>query len=391
MTKPEDTVISNAKWVGRFPRNEIISLIDENRRHNLGESTARDLSFGDLLDLLEDDREALRSLSLGYGSSTGSPVLRQVVADACGIPSDWVITTQGCALGMFLLAFELCRPGDEAVLVTPCFPHSRDGLNSCGVRIRQVPVRFSDGYRIDPSRIADALSPATRLVSIATPQNPSGVRVPEATIRAILDAMTARAPDAWLFVDETYRDATYGNEMPLPSAAATGRRVITGSSVSKAHGAPGLRVGWLTVADDDLRQRLAVAKFNTVISGSVVGEALAAALLARASSVLAPRRALLAAGLASLAQWHARERHRLEWIRPDAGALCCFRLAPGAFDAIAVERFWAALPGNELQLASGTWFGDEPGVFRLGFGYLPVADLPAALAAVSRAMDQAVA
>ncbi len=391
MTKPEDTVISKAEWVGRFPRNEIISLIDENRRHNLGESTGRDLTFGDLLDLLEDDGEALRSLSLGYGSSAGSQVLRQVVADACGISPDWVITTQGCALGLFLLAFELCRPGDEVVLVTPCFPHSRDGLRGCGVQVRQVPVRFSDGYRIDPSRIADALSPATRLVSIATPQNPSGVRVPEATVRAILDAMTARAPDAWLFVDETYRDATYGNEMPLPSAAAMGRRVITGSSVSKAHGAPGLRVGWLTVADDDLRQRLAVAKFNTVISGSVVSEALAAALLSRAGSVLGPRRALLAEGLAILAQWHARERHRLEWIRPDAGALCCFRLAPGAFDSAAVERFWAALPGNDLQLASGTWFGDERRVFRLGFGYLPVADLPAALAAVSRAMDQAVA
>ena len=391
MTKQEDTVISNAEWVGRFPRNEIISLIDENRRHNLGESTARDLTFGDLLDLLEDDGEALRSLGLGYGSSAGSPVLRQVVADACGIPPDWVITTQGCALGLFLLAFELCRPGDEAVLVTPCFPHSRDGLRGCGVQVRQVPVRFSDGYRIDPSRIADALSTATRLVSIATPQNPSGVRVPEATIRAILDAMTARAPDAWLFVDETYRDATYGNEVPPPSTAAIGGRLIAGSSVSKAHGAPGLRVGWLTVADDDLRQRLAVAKFNTVISGSVVGEALAAALLARGSSVLAPRRALLAEGLAILAQWHARERHRLEWIRPDAGALCCFQLAPGAFDSAAVVRFWAALPSNDLQLASGSWFGDERRVFRLGFGYLPIADLPAALAAVSRAMDQAVA
>ncbi len=91
--------------------------------------------------------------------------------------------------------------------------------------------------------------------------------------------MRRLAPEAYLFIDETYRDATYGDE-PLPgSAALLGPRVITGASVSKAYGAPGLRVGWLTVRDAGLRERLTIAKMNTVISCSPLDETLAAVVI----------------------------------------------------------------------------------------------------------------
>src|SRR6185312_14116248 len=164
-------------------------------------------------------------------------------------------------------------------------------------------------------------------------------------------------------------------------------RIVTGASVSKALGAPGLRTGWLTVADADLRSRLLVAKMNTVISGSVLDEALAAALLRHRDSVLAPRRRLLANGLAELAAWCELERQRIEWIRPDGGALCCLRLRAECFDDAAVARFWALLPGHDLQLASGAWFGESERVMRLGFGYLPPGRLGPALAALSSVLD----
>jgi DNA-binding transcriptional MocR family regulator len=76
-------------------------------------------------------------------------------------------------------------------------------------------------------------------------------------------------------------------------------------------------------------------------------------------------------------------------VRPDAGALCCVRLKPPAFDAIAVGRFYDALPGNGVRVGNGVWFGDEPRIFRLGFGLLPPPDLDAALAALGLALRQA--
>ena len=374
-------------WRGRFPYNEIISLLDVNRPFNLAESTSQDLTVGDVLDLAGLD--TLRGLKLGYGRSAGSGELREEIAKICQVPAEHIVTTQGTALGLFLLAFETCRPGDEAVLVTPCFPPSRDCLLGAGVTVREVPLSFDDHYLLDLDALAASLSPKTKLVSLASPQNPSGVPTPRATIEKILALLEARAPQAVLFIDETYREATYGDEAAPDSVAGLHPRIVTGCSVSKALGAPGLRTGWLTVADDDLRSRLVVAKMNTVICGSVLDEALATALLRHRETVLAPRRRLLAEGLGELAAWCDAERQRIEWIRPDGGALCCVRLRADRFDDAAVTRFWALLPAHDLQLASGAWFGEQARVFRLGFGYLPPGRLGPALAALSAVLDTA--
>jgi len=257
--------------------------------------------------------------------------------------------------------------------------------------VREVRLRFEDDYRLDPDALAASLSARTRLVSLASPQNPSGLRTPRATVEKILALLEARAPQAVLFIDETYREATYGDEAAPDSFAGLHPHIVTGSSVSKALGAPGLRTGWLTVADADLRSRLVVAKMNTVICGSVLDEALAAALLRNRQTVLAPRRRLLAEGLEELAAWCEAERQRIEWIRPDSGALCCLRLRADKFDTAAVSRFWGLLPRHELQLASGAWFGESDRVLRLGFGYLPPGRLGLALSALSTVLDAATA
>lgn len=376
-----------APWRGRFPRNEIISLLDVNRPFNLAESTSRDLTVGEVLDLARLD--ALRGLELGYGRSAGSSDLREAVAQDCGVSAEQVLTTQGTALGLFLLAFETCRPGDEAVLVTPCFPPSRNGLLGAGATVREVRLRFDNGYRLDLDAVAACLSPRTRLVSLASPQNPSGVRTPGSVVIELIALLEASAPQAVLFIDETYREAGYGSQGVPDSFAGLHPRVVTGGSVSKALGAPGLRTGWLTVPDPDLRARLTVAKLNTVICGSVLDEALSAELLRRRDEVLAPRRRQLIEGLAELATWCESESRRIEWVRPDGGALCCMRLRPDAFDEAAVARFWALLPEHDLQLASGAWFGESDRIFRLGFGYLPPGRLTPALAALSAVLDAA--
>jgi DNA-binding transcriptional MocR family regulator len=181
MTTERPSLVDASVWNGRFPFNPIISLLDVDRRHNLAESTSQNALLGQLLDLV--DLDGLRALSLGYGSAQGLPALRESVGALTGMASDAVLTTQGTALGLFLLAFEAFRPDREAVLTTPCFPPARDTLAACGFRIREVRLSFDEGYRIDVDRVAEALSPATRLVSIATPQNPSGVATPLAEIR----------------------------------------------------------------------------------------------------------------------------------------------------------------------------------------------------------------
>ena len=84
-----------------------------------------------------------------------------------------------------------------------------------------------------------------------------------------------------------------------------------------------------------------------------------------------------------------RERDRIEWVRPDGGALCCLRLRRDAFDDAHVTAFWDLLPRHALQLASGAWFGESKRVFRLGFGHLPLDRLVLALSALSAVLNDA--
>lgn len=360
-------VMSNTE-AGRFPENEIVSLLNVNRRYNLAESTSKDLTVAELFDLL-GDRGELDELRLGYGSSAGLPELRELIAEDHDMDPSQILVTTGTALGLYLIAVELCAIGDEAVIVTPCFPPARDALISTGVRLLECRLSFEDGYRLSASRLEPYLSEKTTLVSVASPQNPSGVSTSLDELREIVAVMQKTCPKARLFVDETYRKASYGEDSVAPSAAGLHDSIITGSSISKAHGAPGLRVGWLTCAQPDLMNRCARGKMNTVISGSPLNEKLAAALLSKEEEVLRPRREQLAHTRAMVSAWFASLHGLVEWVPPDAGALCAGRFCVARFSAEAVDRIWQTLE-HELQLASGVWFGESWRSFRLGFGYL---------------------
>src|SRR5262249_7914909 len=141
------------------------------------------------------------------------------------------------------------------------------------------------------------LSPNTRLVSLASPQNPSGVAIPLPTLRRIVALMAEHAPQAFLLVDETYRDAAYGGASAAASALELGERVVSTASLSKCHGAPGLRIGWVITHHAELRAQLVTAKFNTTIACGNVDEALALKLLRRGDALLAERGAHLAHNL----------------------------------------------------------------------------------------------
>jgi hypothetical protein len=371
---------------GRFPKNEIISLLDVHRRHNLAESTSSDLTLRELVD--QSNLESLLELRLGYGTSKGNLNLRELIADRAGVNPDNVLITQGAALSLFLTNFELCGTGDEIVVVTPCFPPTIDAMRATGATILPFKLSFEEGYQIDEAAFISTLNPKVKLVSIASPQNPSGVTIPQATVIRLVEAVQAKAPEAFLVVDETYRDATYDGNA-IPSVAAFSDRIITVSSISKAHGAPGLRIGWLTTHSADLYERLTFAKLNTVISGSVVDEALAEILFNKLDVILTDRRSVLSEALHLLSHWVSDHSHLVEWVRPDAGALCCVRLCHDAFADKAVDAFYAVLEAHDLQVADGTWFGEEKRVFRLGFGYLPLSDFMVALEALSQALSVA--
>jgi DNA-binding transcriptional MocR family regulator len=198
--------------------------------------------------------------------------------------------------------------------------------------------------------------------------------------------MSRTCPEALLLIDETYREATYGNAAPAASFAGTSPRVLTCGSLSKAHGAPGLRIGWLTVSDAALAGELRLAKFNSSLACGTLDEFLAVRLLARADQVLAERGTFLAQARETVERWIKGHAGRLHWLPPEAGAMCCVQLDPGAFGPQDTDRFHAYLGRERTLVARGPWFGDTGHVFRLGLGYEPLDRLEQGLGIISAAL-----
>jgi aspartate/methionine/tyrosine aminotransferase len=373
--------------MARFPANDIISLVGETPRYDLAESIGPDLRLAELLD--SSSQASLDEMPLSYGTAEGDARLRKAIADLHGGGPDDVVVTVGGMHALFLVAFILCDRGDEAVTTAPLFPLARNALEVVGANVRTVMLSFDRGYQLDLADLRGQLSNRTKLVSLASPQNPSGVAIPAKTLREILAAMDDICPEAFLLVDETYREAAYGNDPVAANAIDLSPKVISIASLSKCHGAPGLRLGWAITRDPALREQLVRGKFSTVISCSAVDEALALKLLEQREPVSAERRRRLAEGRARTAEWVAQNHRLVEWVRPDAGALCCVRLKLAAFDDMAVGRFYDALAGEGVRVGNGSWFGDEARVFRLGFGLLPPVDLDVALKRLAAALRQA--
>lgn len=368
----------------RFIHNDIISLTGRAPRFDLAESVGPDLRLGNLLG--PDTADELR---LGYATPAGDPALRAAIAAVHGVDPNDVVVTVGGMHALFLTGYILCGRGEEAIIATPVFPPARDTLLSVGAALRRLPLEFDEGYRLDPGRLTVLLSPATRLVCLASPQNPSGVALPAEVLRRLLSEMEARCPEGFLLLDETYRQAVYNDDDVAQSAASLSPRVIVTGSLSKCHGAPGLRIGWAIVRDKTLREQMVLGKFNTVIANSTIDEMLGLRVLTQADAIIAARRKHLGEGLARTAAWVERNAALVEWVKPDAGALCCVRLRSDQFDQAAVARFHAALAALDARVGDGTWFGEEARVFRLGFGLLPIPELELALGVLSATLQEA--
>lgn len=368
----------------RFAPNAFMSLVGDKARLELAESYGPSLRLSQLLGTATD----VECLELDYASVAGDPRLRSAIARRSGAEPDDVVLTVGAAHALFLTAFVSCGEGDEAVVTVPYFPPARAGLEAVGARVCALPLAFDEGYRVDLQAFRSLLSDRTRLVSVTSPHNPSGVTVPVDTLAQMYRAIEELCPNAYFVVDEIYRESTYGDEPVAQTAIDLGPKVVTLASLSKSYGAPGLRVGWAITRDPWIREQLTLAKFNTVVSCGVLDEALAIEAFRNVDEFLRGWRRLLGSRVERLASWVRANERIVEWVRPDAGAICCVRLRRDAIDEAAIPQFYRELARAGVRVANGSWFGDEARVFRLGFGMLTDEDFHTALDAVAHAIER---
>jgi histidinol-phosphate aminotransferase len=173
--------------------------------------------------------------------------LRNALAERHGVDPANVVTGAGADAIIGHLSLAALDPGDEIVTAWPSFiSYALDALK-LGAVVRRIAL-VDDHYDLDA--LLDAIGPRTKLVYVATPNNPTGTM----TTRAELDAYFDRVPNHVLTVlDQAYFEYIDHPDYPdgIAEYAKAGRRVLVLRTFSKIYGLAGLRVGY-GVGDPDV-------------------------------------------------------------------------------------------------------------------------------------------
>jgi arginine:pyruvate transaminase len=292
--------------------------------HDRGEDVIM-LSVGDPdLDtpapVLERAIERLRSGDTHYTPATGRQHLREAIAAAhCArtgqaVEAAQVIFLAGAQNALFATSMCIAGPGDEVIALEPLYPSYPATLEVSGAKMVRVAAPASRGFRVDLAALEASITPRTRALFFATPNNPSGAILSAADLAVIGDL--ARRHSLWVVADEVYAGLAPGGRVPS-IAAELPEQVVTISSLSKSHSMPGWRAGWLVgprqlvVHVEAMAQCMLFGLPGFIQEAAVTALSVADAAESRIREYCATRRDFLLAGLDGV--------HGLKCFVPDAG------------------------------------------------------------------------
>jgi histidinol-phosphate aminotransferase len=170
------------------------------------------------------------------GSASG---LRQAIARVHGLNPDRIVCGAGSDELLTLLAHAYLEPGDEGIFTEHGFLVYRIAILGCGATPVVAP---ETNLRTDVDKILERVTPRTKMVFIANPNNPTGTYIPFDEVRRLRREL----PDHVLLVlDAAYSEYVRRNdyEAGIELVATTGNTVMT-RTFSKIYGLAALRLGW---------------------------------------------------------------------------------------------------------------------------------------------------
>src|SRR5262249_3145791 len=162
----------------------------------------------------------------------------RLIADFLQLTPDQVLLTNGVDEAVHLLCETYLEPGDEVLIVVPTFSMYEIYAQSTGAKVTAIQANPERAFRFPVEIVLSSITKATRMIALASPNNPTAAVAQRAGLCAIVD----RAPKAAVLVDEPYYD--FWGETILDATERFPNLFVT-RTFSKAYGLAGLRMGVL--------------------------------------------------------------------------------------------------------------------------------------------------
>ena len=192
---------------------------------------------------------ALRAGDTHYSDMDGRPKLRAAIAkrfqsqSGVAFTEDNVVVTAGAQNALYSAARCIAETGDEIIALDPTYVTYDAVIRGTGALLIQSPQSAATGFRVDLETLAKRVTPKTRAIFYASPNNPTGAVMGRDELEGI--ANIAKANDLWVIADEVYGDLTFDRpHVSIASLPGMAERTATIGSLSKSHAMTGWRSGW---------------------------------------------------------------------------------------------------------------------------------------------------
>ena len=215
--------------------------------------------------------QALESGLTRYGPAAGEPALREAIAQKLTqenlVPTnaDQVLVTNGGKQALYNLFQVLLEPGDELLLPVPYWLSYPEMARLAGASVRLIPSSAAEGFRLDPERLEAAITPASKLLVLNSPGNPTGTVLSRSDLEAIAEVLR-RHPQVAVVCDEIYEFLLAPGHSHHSFAAVApdlADRVFTVNGFAKGWAMTGWRIGWLAGNSTALKAASALQSQST--------------------------------------------------------------------------------------------------------------------------------
>ena len=198
--------------------------------------------------------EAHKSLERGnthYTANAGLPELREAISDRLNAlygvrydPENEIIVTVGASEALYLAACTILNPGDEMIVVTPCFVSYQASVELANGVPVEVACRLEDNFDLNVQAIEDAITPKTRGILLGFPNNPTGAVASREKLQQVADL--AAKHDLAVISDEIYERLIYGvDHVNFATLNGARDRTFIVSGFSKSYAMTGWRLGYV--------------------------------------------------------------------------------------------------------------------------------------------------